>query len=69
MSNQTTDLKEDAEKFIDAYNSGDLGRLEAAFGEDAALTHHNRGGDVGGTVGDHGDVRSVGADDAGQDLR
>ncbi|QXW00004.1 MULTISPECIES: nuclear transport factor 2 family protein [Rhodococcus] len=48
MSNQTIDLTAVAEKFIDAYNSGDLGRLEAVFGEDAELTHHNRGGTLAG---------------------
>jgi hypothetical protein len=43
MTSPATDLKIDAEKFIDAYNSGDLGRIEALLGEDVELTHHNRG--------------------------
>ncbi|WP_405146667.1 nuclear transport factor 2 family protein [Nocardia salmonicida] len=43
MTSRTTDPKIDAASFIDAYNSGDLVRIEALLGDDVELTHHNRG--------------------------
>ena len=49
MSTSTTgELTDFAERYVEAYNSGDLERIAAFLSDDVRLTHHNRGVDVQG---------------------
>ncbi len=43
MDDRSTEAAALSERFVDAYNSGDLARISATLAEGVELTHHNRG--------------------------
>lgn len=48
MSTPTAELTDFADRYIQAYNSGDLDVIATFLSDDVRLTHHNRGVDVSG---------------------